>query len=369
MESSEIMDLRPSQLLLNPNFDGYKLSLEPIPILKTELPAAPRRLFPSDDQYSFLHAKLFSLHNHLFQDPWLPYSSYFVDENFYIQNVRYSTESGKLNNVKVVHKIPKPNSKAGDYNASLHFVSESVGVFADGCGNLSIFNTGDRYRIDEWKTIFTGTISESSESFVIQDARWEIINNVQQIQCLLLSIQQKRDADDEKFEVVIDWAVIKKNAESNNWELSVVRQLSGNAIPDYCSLEPKCNGILLSADREFKFTFDAENAIVVLKKENVDAAEDAGAVDEKKQKFVWNQTEEDVTIQFGTSREVSKHDFKVICDGTKLNVRHKTESLLEAVLFGPIDNDLTTWSLVNLFNYSISILHFMNSFNYRKMKR
>lgn len=350
MESSAIIDLRPSQSLLNSNFDGYKLSLEPIPILKTELPAAPRRLFTSDDQHSFLHAKLFSLHNHLFRDPWLPYASYFVDENFNIQNVRYSTESGKLNNVKVVHKISKPNSKAGDYNASLHFLSECFCVFADGCGNLSIFNTGDRYRIDEWKTVFTGTILESSESFVIQDARWEIINNVQQIQCILLSVQRKSDTDDEKFEAVIDWVVIKKSAESNNWESSVVRHLRGNAIPEYCSLEPKCNGILLSADREFKFTFDTENPIAEAKKEDVDAIEGA-EVDENQRKCVWNQTEEDVTIQFGTSREASKHDFKVICDGTKLNVRHKTESLLEVELFEPVDNDLTTWSLVILFNF------------------
>lgn len=350
MESSaNIIDLRPNQLLLNPNFDGYKLSLEAIPILKTELPAEPRRLFTSDDQYSFLHAKLFSLHNYLFRDPWLPYSSYFVDENFNIQNVRYSTESGTLNNIKVVHNIPKPISKGGDYNASLNFVSEHVCIFADGCGNLSIFNTGDRYRIDEWKTIFTGTILENSESFVIQDARWEIINNVQQIQCLLLSVQQKKETDDAKFEVIIDWIVIKKNAESNNWESSVVRQLRGNAIPEYCSLEPKCNGILLSSDREFKFTFDAENPIVEAKKEDGDAAE--VGVDENRQKFVWTQTEEDVIIQFGISRAASKHDFKVICDGTKLNVRHKIETLLEVELFGSIDNDLTTWSLVILLNF------------------
>lgn len=348
MESSaSIIDLRPSPLLLNSNFDGYKLSLEPIPILKTELPAAPRRLFTSDDQYSFLHAKLFSLHNHLFRDPWLPYSSYFVDDNFNIQNVRYTTETGKLNNVKVVHKISKPNSRAGDYNASLHFVSESFCVFADGCGNLSIFNTGDRYRIDEWKTVFTGTILENSESFVIQDARWEIIDSVQQIQCLLLSVQRKSDSDDEKFEAVIDWAVITKGAEANNWKTSVVRQLRGNAIPEYCSLEPKCNGILLSADRAFKYTFDTEHPIDEATEEESETAETETADDNNK-KFAWSQSEEDVTIQFKTSREAAKHEFTVICDGTKLNVRHKTEALLEVELFGQIDNDLTTWSLVSL---------------------
>lgn len=341
MHSPAIIDLRPSHLLLNPNFDGYKLSLEPIPILKTELSTSPRRLFTSDDQYSFLHAKLFSLHNHLFRDPWLPYSSYFVDDKFTIQNIRYDTSIGKLNSVKAVHKVPRPQSKVGDYNPSLVFVSETYCVFSDGCGNLNVFNTGDRYRIDEWKTIFSDSILSDSMPFILRDARWEIIDNVQQIQCLLVSVQRKTDAEDEKFETVIDWIVIRKETESNNWNKSLVRQLKGNALPEYCSLEPKCNGILLSGDRNFEFNFDAENPI-----ELVEKIEGNGEVKDGDKQFVWTQSEEDVTIQFNTHRESTKHDFKVICDGSKLNVRYKNDSLIDVELFDAIDNDLTTWSLV-----------------------
>lgn len=343
MQSPAIIDLRPSHLLLNPHFDGYKLSLEPIPILKAELADSPRRVFTNDDQYSFLHAKLFSLHNHLFRDPWLNYSCYFVDENFTIQNVRYDTECGKLNNIKAVHKMPKSHSKSGDYNSSLTFVSEKFCVFADGCGNLSIFNTGDRYRTDEWKTVFSDTVLESSAPFILQDARWKIIDNVQQIQCLLLSVQRKEESENEKFEAVIDWIVLKKNAETNKWNKFMVRQLKGNALPEYCSLEPKCGGLLLSADRHFAFTFDTENPIVAVEK--VEDEEREANPDEKK-KFVWTQSDEDVTIQFEAEREASKHDFKVICDGVKLSVRYKNEVLIDVELFEKIDNDLTTWSLV-----------------------
>lgn len=348
MSSPTIIDFRPSHLLLNPNFDGYKLSLDPVPILKTELNASPRRMFTSDEQYTFLHAKLFSLHNHLIHDPWMEYSCYFIDENWTIQNVRYDTTSGKLNSVKAVHKVPKPNTGHGDYNTSLTFVSEKFCVFADGCGGLKVFNTGDRYRIEEWKTIFSDTIFENPIPFVIQDARWEIINNVHQIQCLLLSIQQNNDDEDEKFEAVLDWIAIKRDAQTNSWNKSQLRQLKGKTLPEYCVLEPKCNGILISADRKFEFSFDNENPIEPPKNEaSKEETNGKNDQDEKKSQLNWTQSDEDITIHFNIPLETNKQDIKVICDGVNLQVRHKNEALLNSELLQGVDKDLTTWNLVS----------------------
>lgn len=348
MDLPAMINLRPSHALLNPNFDGYKLSLEPIPIIKSVLNAAPRRVFTNDDQYTFLHAKLFSLHNHLFRDPWLEYSCYFLDDNWAIQNVRYDTASGQLSSIKSVHKLPKSNVGRGDYNPSLCFVSEKYCVFTDGCGTLKILDTGDRYRVNEWKATFSCPMLDDSIPFVIQDARWEIIEGVHQIQCLTLSIQRKNDESDDKFETVIDWFVIKKDAELSAWNKSHVRQLRGNTLPDYCVLEPKCNGLLLSADKRFQFSFDSENPIenIVKTEEKVAAEEDAS-----KNEFIWTQSDEDVTVHFKISRETQKRDIKVVCDGKMLQVRHKNDVLLDAELFERIDGDLTTWNLVNSFLY------------------
>lgn len=353
MSSSAIIDFRPSHLLVNPNFDGYKLSLEPVPILKAELNAAPRRTFTSDDQYTFLHAKLFSLHNHLIRDPWLEYSCYFVDENWTIQNVRYDTATGKLSSLKAVHKIAKPNTGKGDYNVNLMFVSEKFCMFSDGCGGLKLFNTGDRYRIDEWKTVFTQTMLENGIPFTIQDARWEIINNIHQIQCLLLSIQQNSNNSDEKFEVILDWIKIQRDSQSNSWTKSHVRQLKGNTLPEYCALEPKCNGLLLSADRKFEFTFDNENPIES-PKSSADGITPENDQIESKIDFNWTQSDEDITIAFNIPQETNKQDIKVICDGINVQVQFKHDSLLNAELFQRVDNDLTTWNLVRIFTFTKS---------------
>lgn len=346
-DSPVIIDFRPSHLLLNPNFDGYKLSLESVPILKTELSAAPRRTLTSDDQYTFLHAKLFSLHNHLVVDPWLEYSCYFIDENWTIQNVRYDTATGKLSSVKAVHKVPKPNLSRGDYNVRLVFVSEKFCIFSDGCGGLKLFNTGDRYRVDEWKTAFSDTMLDDSIPFVVQDARWEIINSIHQIHCLLLSVQQKNNSTDEKFEVVLDWMKINKDSQSKGWTKTHVRQLRGSALPEYCVLEPKCSGILLSADRKFEFAIDNENPIEVPSVPIQESATDDEKNNGTSLDFNWTQSDEDVTVLFNIPHETSKQDIKVICDGSSLHVRHKTDSLLNADLFQKVDNDLTTWNLVS----------------------
>lgn len=62
----KIIELRPDSKLLKSNFDGYKLSLEPIPILKLENISKPHQVAAdSATEYSFLHSSLFQLHNHL----------------------------------------------------------------------------------------------------------------------------------------------------------------------------------------------------------------------------------------------------------------------------------------------------------------
>lgn len=376
MSSSAIIDFRPSHLLLNPHFDGYKLSLDPLPILKNELNASPRRLFTTDDQYTFLHAKLFSLHNHLIHDPWIEYSCYFIDENWTIQNVRYDTNTGKLGAVKAVHKVPKPPNVTGqgNYNCTLKFVSEKFCIFGDGCGGLKIFNTGDRYRIEEWKTVFSDTIHENAIPFVVQDARWEIINNIHQIQCVLLSIQQNKQSDDEKYETVLDWIVVKKDGQSNKWTKSHVRQLKGKTLPEYCVLEPKCNGILISADQKFEFSFDNEHPIVETKDAVEEDSPTNGVEGEKKPEFIWTQNDEDVTIHFNIPQDTGKQDITVISNGENLQVRLKNESLLNGELFQTVDKDLTTWNLVrSLVLFCISfldkkiILFFMKLIVFREM--
>lgn len=360
MNLPEIIQLRPRHDLVDPNFDGYKLSLDPIPILKLELASSPRRVFTDEDQYSFLHAKLFSLHNHLFRDPWLSYSSYFIDENWTIQNIRYDDTAGQIQPVRAVFRIGKPPTSAGDYNPSLVFVSEKYCLFSDGCGGLKIIETGDRYRSEEWKGVFSEVILNDSARFVIQDARLEIRNGIRQIHCLLVSVQKAEG--DSGFESVIHWFFIEKDANENTWKKTQVKQLKGKSLPDYCVLEPKSDGILLSSDHAFKFVTDNENLVLGSDETGTNKSDDEKAL-ENGFKFTWKQTDEDVVIQFTISQDFNKSDIKVICTGRKINVSYVNQNLLDAELYGNIDSDLTTWNLVS-FHESRKIEHFIINLNF-----
>lgn len=353
MDFPNILHLRTDRALLNTTFEGYKLSLEPVPILKSEFSTPLYRIFTSEDQYSFLHAKLFSLHNHLFRDPWTSNSGYFLDGSWTLKNVRYKSENGSLDNPKPVFRFPKSSKPNDGYNVSCKFVSDKLCVFSDGCGLLQILNTGDRSRIDEWKSNFREYIFENSTPFILQDTQLEVKEDVTNIYCLLLSVQEKKicEENEKKFESVIDWIVISKANNSNAWSKKHVRQLRCHSLPEYCALETDSNGLLLSADEKYSFEFDIENPIVEEKlsedgliesndPEEVKKAEENGSV------FTWSQTDEDICIYFSIGKESVVKDFKVFCTGLKLNVLHKKRSLLDSELYEHIDNDLTTWNLV-----------------------
>lgn len=360
MESPTILNLRPSHTLLNPNFDGYKLSLDPVPILRASLSSPLRRVFTNEEQYTFLHAKLFSLHNHLYRDDWLTYSCYFIDDNWTIQNVRYDPATGTLGTIKSVLKLSKPNFGRNDYNPSCCFVSEKYCVFSDGCGSLKIIDTGDRFRNEEWKAIYSETIFENSMPFLVQNARLEIVDNVRHIHCLLLSVQEKHDGDDDdkRYEAIIDWVRFTKGNDLNVWKKNHVRKLRGKSLPDYCVLEMKSNGILLSADQRFEFVFDTDHPLEKTDPSSVLSNEAKDNADNEL-KFTWTQTNEDVIVHFNVARDSRKNDIKIVCSGSNLHVYHRNVTLLDAELYRVIDKDLTTWNLVNeLIDFSqfVSIL-------------
>lgn len=81
---AKLIELRPSKDLLDPSFESYKLSLEPLPLYKHSTPVAVEQLKPNDDQFSFQHIKVFGLHNHLVSDPWNSELVYFITKDLQI---------------------------------------------------------------------------------------------------------------------------------------------------------------------------------------------------------------------------------------------------------------------------------------------
>lgn len=339
MSDIKYIELQPNRNLLTPNFEGYKLSLDSISKIKFTLSNGPDRVTPIESQYSFLHAQLFSLQNHLIPDPWHTNSAYFIDANWTVQKIKYNEHNGSFDGLRTVFTIPRHDRKHGDYNYSLRFVSEKYCLLGDGQTKLMLIDTGDRYNSAEWKTIYSSnTVLNSANvpSFLIEDAKFEIRNEVRQIHCILLHICQL----DHGFEAILDWIQLKQDAATGSWDSKHIRQLKGKSLPSYCFLEPKLNSLIISADRPFEWVFDVENPLPEPIDDNIpDTNNDLP--------FTWTQDEEEVIVHFVIGNVCEKQDFKIVCDSGRINVVHKENTLLNAVLFEKIESGLTTWNLEN----------------------
>lgn len=340
----KVIDLRPDSKLLKNNFDSYKLSLDPIPILKNENISKPLKVNLSSDQFSLNHTTLFQLQNHLVADPWLAYTSYYVTSDYTVEKVAYDKNTGRLINNTLVYKfVPDKERIDGIYNAELKFISEKYALLSDGTGNLQLIETGDRQKGDEWKNIdIFQPLSEDDVSFILQDAKFKIEKGEKIIHCLLLHIQQI----EEKFNNVIDWITIKQEASTKKWKCTDRRTIQGRGALFYLSLDVHCQAIVYSSNHAFKYTFDSVNEVIeeIPREEVIDAQSEPTVY-----KFQWSQKGEDITINFDSIPGASKDDYSIKCLQSNIEVKCVDEVLVNSDIFAEIDIDLTTWTLENDF--------------------
>lgn len=341
MSSVKLVELRQDRRLIDPNFDGYKLSLETIPTIKHELTSPPLRAKPSEEQYSFLHVELFSLHNHLVQDPWDRLSVYFINAQGSVQKCTYCLETGRPKPPTVVYKLPSTaNRQPGDYNISFKFMSEQLCLLCDGCNQIYLLETGDRRKSAEWKVAFKSDISQDHRNFVIRDAKVHNEGEIRKINFVLHRIGH-REGEGNFTELL--WYTITES-QTKVRTLEYKETFCGKGSINYCALEPRSTGIILCSNKSFKAGSVAQEA----EKEegSTTNGEEAPSADSSSQNFAWSQTDEDITIKFACRPDVTKNDYKVTCTKDKLQVKCRENVLLDNSLFSKVDTDLTTWTLV-----------------------
>src|SRR5437868_11961459 len=105
-ESTVIIDLEVDRSLLNPNFDCYRVSIDPTVIYDQPFAGAVNELSLTDEDYSYLHLSMASQFNHLFSDPYFPQTVYFGTNLGQIIWVSIELVSGNLTKPKIVYSIP-----------------------------------------------------------------------------------------------------------------------------------------------------------------------------------------------------------------------------------------------------------------------
>ncbi|CAK1548000.1 unnamed protein product [Leptosia nina] len=327
------VELRPNRRLLDHEFEGYKLNLNSLSQHSFELECLVDRLFPDEVQYSFVHAKLFALHNHLLLDYFdHAFNFYYIDCNQQVRNITFETITNKFHQA-VVYDVPAHEErKSGHFNLCLLFPSCNLAVVSDGTGYLHIVDTGLRNKRatekQTWSTLHSCLALGADKYFVLVDSRMQEIDSKEVLHCLLQSVEQ----DDKHFNSVLTWLSFENDG--SGWKQIAVKCAQGKGILHYAAIESSCSALYVASDHIFKFTHDSEKAIV-----------EPSTEQPKPLMYTWLQTEDDITITFQLEDNFDKKELCINVAPLLVRISYSGKVFVNGKLKNKVASELTTWNI------------------------
>lgn len=338
------IDLKINRDLINPNFEGYKLSLDKLPIYSTTITNGVYLTQLEDDQFSFHHAKLLGVCNHLTLDPWDPNSVYYVDSQWNVKqatahdvSIKCETDVVQIPDSVTQQQVP------GRVNVQLKFVSPDLVVICDGAGQLHIIDTGDRkLPHSEWKVLISACVPEETVPCLLVDAVKYMVSQGHKIECLLTHVQDSTPEEKDKYRspflTVLEWVTLT-SADQKHWSVERTRQLITSRPFHYASLLREGNGIVVAGDAQVIFTRDSAVPVVSDEEKEME-------VEERPPVYTWLQTQDDVSVQFTVPATVTKADiyFNLKTSFIEFGVKNGSE-LLKGPLHSAVDVESSTWTI------------------------
>ncbi|XP_078338907.1 nudC domain-containing protein 1-like isoform X2 [Crassostrea virginica] len=302
----------------------------------------------SQDQYSYHHAKLFGIHNHLYSDPWNTDCVFFIDNCWgVLQAVSTDTSifiSGQ------VGQIPDRNTQSSvtdRLSASMCFVSEELVVLCDGAGKVHVCCTGDRNSSQQWKVLFSNEPLENKTPFVLIDAVLHSIDSVYKLQCLCVHVIDCDAEQKDKFKsthiTVIEWITFS-SGDKNTWVYERSRRLYGRRPFDYAALTKDGLALIVGAEGEFVFEYDSMKP--VRDEEPMETA--SNEQDKKEPEYTWSQNTEEITALFTLPSGLTKADIYYTLSHDYIDFGIKNgKHLLKGQLYGDVEVETSTWTIQN----------------------
>lgn len=328
-----LVELRPNRRLLDYDFEGYKLNLQALPHYTFDLLTPVDKLYPDEVQYSFIHAKLFALHNHLVLDYWnYSLNYYYIDKQ---QQVRYVSFENTTNTFQstVVYDVPAHEERrSGHFNLCLSFPSPTLALISDGTGYLHIIDTGSRNglssKLQQWQTLESNLTLGEGKYFIIVDSRLCEKDSIESLHILLQSVEQ----NESHFNSVLTWVTYDYNGQC--WKQVSIRQIQGKGIVHYAAIETSCTALYIASDHSFKFTSDSEKEIV---EQVLDAPRTII--------YTWLQTMEDVTLTMKLENGFDRQLLHVSVSPLFIKVSYAGKAFVSGKLKYKVDSELTTWNV------------------------
>ncbi|KAJ8000278.1 hypothetical protein DPEC_G00203180 [Dallia pectoralis] len=335
--------LKVNRDLLDPNFESYRLSLDPIPTYNVELDAAVAEVKLKDNQYTLDHVRAFGMYNYLHIDPWCEDSVYLVDCKGRVLNLTVTLDTA-LGKPREVFRMPCDTSMCEERVCpSLSLTSANLAALSDGAGRLYLFRTSGRENSSlKWEVLFS---EDMGDPFAILHSISHVQVGVQTIEVLLLRVQKDPSPDCESkgsgFYVSLEWITVSDAAEQGQekkYEVRKRRELRGKSVPHYAAVEPNGKGLLVASDKPFVSTRVDEALVEPPAAEVMEVESTADPI------YFWQQTMEDITVSVRMPEGITKDDvlFELSAHNVAVGVRGFLP-LLEGRLHAPIDPEASNW--------------------------
>ncbi|XP_069847365.1 nudC domain-containing protein 1 isoform X2 [Dipodomys merriami] len=349
MEVAANCSLRVKRPLLDPRFEGYKLSLEPLPCYQLELDAAVAEVKLRDDQYTLDHMHAFGMYNYLHHDSWYQDSVYYIDNLGRIMNLTVMLDTA-LGKPREMFRLPT-DLTAYDNRlcSSIHFSSSSWVTLSDGTGRLYVIATGERGNSasEKWEIMFN---EELGDPFIIVHSISLLKPEEHSIATLLLRIEKEEsDFKGSGFYVSLEWVTIsKKNKDNEKYEITKRDILRGKSVPHYAAIEPNGNGLMIVSYKSFKFVQAGHDLEETMEEDMPEKI--------KEPLYYWQQSEDDVTVTVRLPEDSTKEDIKVQFLPDNISIMLKGLQILEGKLFSSVDHESSTWIIKENNSLEISLI-------------
>ena len=334
-----MVELTPKQELLNPYFDGYKLSSSHAAVTSLPLVYPAKDVPIQEHKYSFIDMQLYATKNHLVEDLWQLSSPvvYFINQRNQVCISKYNID---VIETQAVYDISATDNSKNYMHPSIKFCSPSLALLADGCGGLFLIQTGDRDPKKFYKWEKSHLVYQAKYPFMILTS---LLNETDQsIHCVLLSAHERISEDSTGSYITIEWIQISGyENDISSCSVERVRTFLAKQPPLDCWFDTLLSGLFVVSNKSFlPVERDTHQPILSQTKNTPSDMCTDGVI----KTYRWSQSNDLVSLSFDLPHDACIED--VLCQFgiNHLNLHLKDgTTLLCGELEHPIVADASRW--------------------------
>lgn len=360
-------DLKPDRKLLNPQFEGYKLSLDSFTQYRLELDSSNQldtynfieSSSSSASYYIYQHIKLYGMQNLLHVNQYHNHDIYYFDVNRQMIKIVYSGVGGQSVVTTPSRRYIYPTSFQLDprqqeserTHPSLRFVDAKTAVVCDGYNSVYFIEKAqsEDSSTEVWTVLYKWQPEDSTmKCLILKDA----ILHQDKFHLLLMNVQENEELNSKnKYNTIINWITLNRS----DYSTEQVRKINcKQSVPDYAYLETNGKSVYLVGPEFIQFSYDSKKPVSSPISKNYQSDVSMRSVNtesdmNKVEKFyTWSQTSDEINVSVrmeSSEIKLKKSDIKVELKSNHISVYCFGKPLLTGQLSSHIKADESTWIL------------------------